>query len=922
MGAKMMGGALLGGVAAVGAAGAGLLAATLTKGFDRLKTIDDAKFKLKALGNTAADVDKIMQSAQASVKGTAYGMGDAATIAASAVAAGVKPGEELTKYLTLTADAAAVAGTSLGDMGRIINQVRTSGSAYTEDLNQLADRGVPIYQWLGEEAGVAAGDVKKLAADGKISSQMLESAISKHIGGAAKTMGASFSGSVENAQAALGRLGEALLKPVFGSAAGGVTAITDALNNVTTWINNNQGLIATFWQGLGTFAINAAQSTLQAVGDITVGIGELVGGIGNTWGTLLKIKAAASRATGDGAEADRLTKESEAAYGWGESIKAAGEKIKGTAQSMDGARDRLSAWGSDARTTADTLAKLGDNAGESSTKIKEAFGQLPTNVPVTIETPGGPEAYDLLKQLGAEVSVNNDKQITVGAPLAPEILTTLKSLGFEVTQNNDKTISVKQVGAEAAGKQIDDAANKERTASISVIAKYGEGIATDPGIQRQFTNDFRNAFGASARADGAIVPMANGGLRAIDKPQQADIYDGVGAGTVFAEEETGGEAYIPLAPSKRERSTAILAEVAKMFGLTLSSPSGSSGSTVSGGSSVSGSGDIVGSLKSAVTDPIVSALDNIRQALSSGGGSRYSGGSSVYGSDAALLAMVPKGGRYDSGGDLSKGLADCTSGIEDLVNMMDGKSTAGRSMATGNAAEWLSAHGFLPTGKPVPGAFNVGYNSHHMEGTLPGGTNVNFGSDSAVASGGTAGAAGAWGDTSFTQHYYRAVDALSGGADSWETLTTATGDLNAAITARTDAETQITDAATQQAEQKSSGGPDGSSFGQSLVSGMLQGIGLDGSVFSNPLEWPNVKSAMALANWGGGMLQGLAGGPAGSTQPIQNQPNAAHAGTGAAPGPSVVVNGNIGMNPRDFTQRVDAAQNQSVRRNLAAVRPA
>jgi hypothetical protein len=35
----------------------------------------------------------------------------------------------------------------------------------------------------------------------------------------------------------------------------------------------------------------------------------------------------------------------------------------------------------------------------------------------------------------------------------------------------------------------------------------------------------------------------------------------------------------------------------------------------------------------------------------------------------------------------------------------------------------------------------------------------------------------------------------------------------------------------------------------------------------------------------------------------------------------VVVNGNLGVNPRDFTQRIDAHQNQVVRRNLNAVRP-
>jgi hypothetical protein len=33
------------------------------------------------------------------------------------------------------------------------------------------------------------------------------------------------------------------------------------------------------------------------------------------------------------------------------------------------------------------------------------------------------------------------------------------------------------------------------------------------------------------------------------------------------------------------------------------------------------------------------------------------------------------------------------------------------------------------------------------------------------------------------------------------------------------------------------------------------------------------------------------------------------------------VNGDLGVNPRDFTQRIDAKQNQALRRNIAPVRP-
>lgn len=185
-----------------------LVGLTLVKGFDRLKGIDEARAKLKGLGHDAESIEEIMNSALTSVKGTAYGLDEAATTAASAVAAGIKPGKELTRYLSLTADAAAIAGSSMSEMGAIINKVQTSQRAYTEEINMLADRGIPIYQWLADEAGISANAVRDMASDGEISSEMFLNAIEKNIGGAAKIMGeSSFTAAVANINASLSRIG-------------------------------------------------------------------------------------------------------------------------------------------------------------------------------------------------------------------------------------------------------------------------------------------------------------------------------------------------------------------------------------------------------------------------------------------------------------------------------------------------------------------------------------------------------------------------------------------------------------------------------------------------------------------------------------------------------------------------------------------
>jgi tape measure domain-containing protein len=109
-------------------------------------------------------------------------------------------------------------------------------------------------------------------------------------------------------------------------------------------------------------------------------------------------------------------------------------------------------------------------------------------------------------------------------------------------------------------------------------------------------------------ADGGILQFANGGvLGAVQsfanggENHMAQIAK-AGAMRMWAEPETGGEAYIPLARAKRERSMSILAKVAEMFGYGLAplgmtdfghggffSRSGGNGGPVSGGGGSVGS---------------------------------------------------------------------------------------------------------------------------------------------------------------------------------------------------------------------------------------------------------------------------------------------------------------------------------------------
>lgn len=218
------------GAATLGATISAAAGTAIFKGFQRLNAIDVARAKLTGLGNDANAVEQIMQNALTSVRGTAFGLGDAATVAAQAVAAGIKPGKALEGVLKTVANTAAAAGTDLSEMGSIFSKAMSQANGIQNDvLSQLADKGIPIYAALGKQMGVTAGEVFKLASDGKINFDQFAAAATAAAGTVASEMGGTVPGSFSNFIASLGRIGAGLLGGVFPQIAPMLQTVTTAL---------------------------------------------------------------------------------------------------------------------------------------------------------------------------------------------------------------------------------------------------------------------------------------------------------------------------------------------------------------------------------------------------------------------------------------------------------------------------------------------------------------------------------------------------------------------------------------------------------------------------------------------------------------------------------------------------------------------
>ncbi|MDI6024461.1 tape measure protein [Leucobacter sp. UT-8R-CII-1-4] len=233
--------AVTGMVAAVGALAVG-------GGISRALNIEDAQAKLKGLGHDTQSVETIMKDALASVKGTAFGLDAAATTAAAAVASGIKPGQELEKYLRLTADAATIAGVSMEEMGSIINKVQAKGKAQMEDLNRLTERGIPIMQMLADEYGVTAEEMSKMVSRGEVDAERFRAALEKNLGGAALESGNTTRGALANLMASLSRLGLVFIgdgldgaKTFFNEMTTIFDGIAERIGPVVDWVQEKLG---------------------------------------------------------------------------------------------------------------------------------------------------------------------------------------------------------------------------------------------------------------------------------------------------------------------------------------------------------------------------------------------------------------------------------------------------------------------------------------------------------------------------------------------------------------------------------------------------------------------------------------------------------------------------------------------------------
>lgn len=171
-----------------------------------------------------------------------------------------------------------------------------------------------------------------------------------------------------------------------------------------------------------------------------------------------------------------------------------------------------------------------------------------------------------LEGLKTKVAGTHGKTITMNVPTA-EGRRQLELLGFKIQSTHGKTVVVSvptgSQRAQIAALQAQINSLRDKNVSLSITTYYRQ-VGNPQGM--------KNAL--ETRADGGVTDyyanggIQRGGIRHFAGGAESHVAQIAPAGTwrVWAEPETGGESYIPLAPSKRGRSRKIAEETVKRLG--------------------------------------------------------------------------------------------------------------------------------------------------------------------------------------------------------------------------------------------------------------------------------------------------------------------------------------------------------------------
>lgn len=208
---------------------------------------------------------------------------------------------------------------------------------------------------------------------------------------------------------------------------------------------------------------------------------------------------------------------------------------------------------------------LTTNIGQALTDIQTVRTRIEAtpDKQFTLRTDIGQALTDI-QSVRSRIEAVPDKEFTIRTDIG-QVLTDIRTVVSRINAIPDKTfnISANTTSADNAINRLNNRSVSDKSHTITTytrtVARAANGGMFSGGVQT-----FANGGMSKAWKSIQMNSFAKGSENHV-----AQIAKGGWPYRVWAEPETGGEAYIPLAQSKRSRSTDILEQVAKHFGYSL-----------------------------------------------------------------------------------------------------------------------------------------------------------------------------------------------------------------------------------------------------------------------------------------------------------------------------------------------------------------
>lgn len=228
------------------------------------------------LGSKQAAV-QMMADITKFAKETPFELTDVASSSKQLLAFGIEQ-QKVISTLRSLGDVAAGVSAPIGDIAYLYGTINTQGRAMTMDINQFANRGIPIWKELETITGKSGLALRKYVEDGKVDFATIEKAFQNMSGVGGKffnlmdAQSKTTGGTISNLKDSLGQLANDLfvtLQPAINAVVKSMMGFVQSMRSAIEWAKENQAAIKAIGGAMavlvGAYILYNAQGAIAAV---------------------------------------------------------------------------------------------------------------------------------------------------------------------------------------------------------------------------------------------------------------------------------------------------------------------------------------------------------------------------------------------------------------------------------------------------------------------------------------------------------------------------------------------------------------------------------------------------------------------------------------------------------------------------------